>query len=269
MSLHEAIGAMVGAGIGALRAGLDADDTARICDTVSEVLARRPLYLPDVLAERLPPGEALDTSLRGATLGVSALPLWDRLLRSRTGVAEDRWLVQRAVRSALGRSEADRTGWPAAERLVPYYLDRWHPSGFVAALPQDEGVLVGDVAALEGADADAVVSLCRTGERDVPEGVEHVEVWLVDDDDPAANPNLAFVLRDVASTIGNLRDEGKRVFVHCVRAESRTPIAAAAYLALRFGLSGSAALAVTDQLTPGPGPKASFRRTLAELFPAP
>jgi hypothetical protein len=268
MSLHEAIGAMVGAGIGAMRADLDADDAARIHDTVSEVLVRRPLHLPDVLAERLPPGEALETALRGATLGVSALPLWDRLGLSRTGPIGDRQLVQQAVLAALGRPEADRTGWPAAERLVPYYLERWHPPGFVAALPQDDGVLVGDVAALEGAEADAVVSLCRMGARDVPEGVDHVEAWLVDEDDPAANPNLAFVLRDVASTIGNLRDEGERVFVHCVRADSRTPIAAAAYLALRFGLAGSDALAITDLLVPGPGPKPYFRRTLTEVFPA-
>jgi hypothetical protein len=61
-------------------------------------------------------------------------------------------------------------------------------------------------------------------------GIDHVEVWLVDENDPPANPNLPFVLRDVATTIGRLRDEGKRVFVHCVRAESRTPIVAASYL---------------------------------------
>lgn len=115
--------------------------------------------------------------------------------------------------------------------------------------------------------ADAVVSLCRTGTRDVPAVIDHVEAWLVDDEDPAVNPTLAFVLHDIAITIGNLRDAGKRVFVHGVRAESRTPTAAAAYLANRFGLSGSEALAVTDKLIPSPGPKPRFRLTLSEIFP--
>jgi ADP-ribosyl-[dinitrogen reductase] hydrolase len=105
------------------------------------------------------------------------------------------------------------------------------------------------------------------GTDDVPNDIDHLEVWLVDDD-PAVNPNLAFVLRDVAETIGNLRDEENRVFVHCVRAESRTPAAAAAFLALRFELSGRDALAFTDGLIPGPGPKPRFKRTLQELFPA-
>lgn len=52
-------------------------------------------------------------------------------------------------------------------------------------------------------------------------------------------------------------------------ASLRTPRAAAAsYLALRFDLSGREALALTDELIPGPGPNPRFRHALAELYAA-
>jgi hypothetical protein len=171
------------------------------------------------------------------------------------------------VLAATGSETVDSTGWPTADRLIPHYRRYWHPAGFVTPLPEDTGVLAGDVSAVEHVDVDAVISLCRMGVSDVPADREHVEVWLIDSEDVTLNPHLAFVLRDIASTIGALRDEGKRVFVHCVHAESRTPAAAAAYLCLRHGFSGADALSRTDTLIPGPGPNRTFRRTLLEMFP--
>jgi ADP-ribosyl-[dinitrogen reductase] hydrolase len=56
---------------------------------------------------------------------------------------------------------------------------------------------------------DAVVSLCRLGDVQVPAtGVaagDHVEVWLIDDTDPATNPHLDFVLTDAAAALEALR----------------------------------------------------------------
>lgn len=54
---------------------------------------------------------------------------------------------------------------------------------------------------------------------------DHLEVWLVDQDD--ANNDVKLVLRDAADTVKALRDEGKTVLLHCVHAETRTPLVAA------------------------------------------
>ncbi len=49
--------------------------------------------------------------------------------------------------------------------------------------PRDDRVWLGNVAALQTlpSDVDAVVSLCRVPEYDVPDGVEQVDVRLIDD----------------------------------------------------------------------------------------
>ena len=48
-----------------------------------------------------------------------------------------------------------------------------------ATHPHDDGVTLGGYGAIATGGYDAVVSLCRTGRADL--GVEHVNVWLVDD----------------------------------------------------------------------------------------
>jgi protein-tyrosine phosphatase len=98
-----------------------------------------------------------------------------------------------------------------------------------------EGAWFGNVVGLpETLDrgATALVSLCRMGTADVPAGVEHLTVALLDTT-AEDNPNLSFVLADTARTVAELLDEGRRVFVHCVAAENRTPAVAAAYLIAR------------------------------------
>jgi protein-tyrosine phosphatase len=126
-----------------------------------------------------------------------------------------------------------------------------------------------DVACLSGlpAGTSVVVSLRRVGRQDVPAGIEHHEVWLMDQADPQQNPNLDWILSALASQMCRWRDEGCRVFVHCVRAESRTPAVAAAYLARSLGINGQDALArVTEQL-PGCRPNQGFVAALARNFP--
>lgn len=96
--------------------------------------------------------------------------------------------------------------------------------------------------ALDAAEVDAVVSLCRVGTGQV-RAAEHVEVWLIDDSDPAKNPNLDLVLTDAADAVAAFRAEGKTVLLHCVQAQSRTPTVAALYAARHRGVPVEQALA--------------------------
>lgn len=89
----------------------------------------------------------------------------------------------------------------------------------------------------------AVVSLSRVGAPDLAAAQiapgKHVEVWLVDSDDPADNAHLAWTLTDTARTIAALRDHGERVLVHCVHAQHRTPAVALAYSRHRGTATGA------------------------------
>ena len=67
---------------------------------------------------------------------------------------------------------------------------------------------------------DAVVSLCRVHDDDLPVGVEQIDVRLIDDVGPDANANLDFVLIDTVRLIEQLRGEGRTVLVHCVAARA-------------------------------------------------
>ena len=105
---------------------------------------------------------------------------------------------------------------PASSRVVPH--------------PLDEGVLLGTHRSRDHG-ADAVVSMCRVG-RDQAcfDGADVVvESRLMDSEDPAANPNLAFTLRDAADAVRGLRAEGRDVLLHCVAAQQRTPSVAVEY----------------------------------------
>jgi hypothetical protein len=108
----------------------------------------------------------------------------------------------------------------------------------------DDGVWVGNLpgvpVALDGG-CDAVVSLCRIGTDDVPDGVEVAEFRLIDDRSPAANPNAAFVLADAADTVELLVSEGRTVFLHCHGGRSRSASVAAVLIGRRHDLSSTAA----------------------------
>ncbi|MFL0411122.1 ADP-ribosylglycohydrolase family protein [Microbacterium paludicola] len=167
---------------------------------------------------------AIAGALAGAVYGGTAIPLgWQRILHGWPGLrAND--LVRLAVRAIRG-GEPDREGWPLADRATVY------PGDWLFPHPHDDGVWIGSIAALDRlpADIDAVVSLCRVGTAQVPPTAESVQVWLIDQ--PARNANLDFVLTEAADVIAALRAEGKRVFVHCAEARSRTSAVAALYAA--------------------------------------
>lgn len=173
---------------------------------------------------------AIAGGLLGAYWGQSAVPLeWVRELHGWPGL-RSRDLVRLAALTAAG-GKCDAQGWPSVERLS--YGERPQPA---VAHPADDGVFLGTDSSTDH-DATAVVTLCRRGRLDIPsDGVhprDHVEVRLIDSDEPGANPNLAFTLADTAAFVAALREEGHRVLVHCVRTEQRTPSVAVAYARLR------------------------------------
>jgi protein-tyrosine phosphatase len=86
----------------------------------------------------------------------------------------------------------------------------------------------GDFRALATIEADSFLSLCRIGVDD-QRSSDHELVWLLDGE---GNADVSRVLVDTSDAIQHFRREGKRVFVHCVRAESRTPAVAMAWLML-------------------------------------
>jgi ADP-ribosyl-[dinitrogen reductase] hydrolase len=130
--------------------------------------------------------------------------------------------------------------------------------------PHDEGVWLGGVDALQKLPdgVDAVVSLCRLGDTQVPApGVapgDHVEVWLIDDPDPAKNSNLDFVLTDAVAAVAALRAEGKAVLLHCVQARSRTPAVAALYGARLTGRTPTQCLVEIEKVLPRANPNAAL-----------
>lgn len=189
---------------------------------------------------------AIAGGLLGAYWGASAVPArWRRRVHGWPGLRA-RHLVTLGVLTARG-GRPDDAGWPSR----PSVDDPWVPTGRGTPHPMDDGVVLGTTATTDHG-CDAVVSLCRRGPAQVPAlGVrpeDHVEVWLVDSDDPADNPNLGFVLADTAEVMRDLRREGRRVLLHCVAAEQRTPTVAVAYAAVLGADPRAAAVAVRRAL---------------------
>lgn len=210
------------------------------------------LHLQHALHAAVRIGDDTDTvaaiagALLGARWGASAVPWqWRRAVHGWPG-EDARDLVAHAVLAASG-GVGDARGWPTATD-VPY----GEPAAAVAVPhPFDAEVLLGTHAS-RGHGCDAVVSLCRTGrEQACFEGATNViEVRLLDDDRPEANPHLDFVLRDAAEAVRGLRAEGKRVLLQCVAAQQRTPSVAVAYAVLLGAEPDEArsrVLAVLDQ----------------------
>lgn len=135
--------------------------------------------------------------------------------------------------------------------------------------PHDDGVWLGDVAALQSLPpgVDAVVSLCRVNDEDLPAGVEQIDIRLIDTADPDANPNLDFVLTDTVGLIEQLRNEGRTVLLHCVACQSRTPTVAALYGARGNSITIDEALTDIVEVLPQAWPNDEFRQALLRLHP--
>ncbi|MEV5784312.1 ADP-ribosylglycohydrolase family protein [Streptomyces sp. NPDC052287] len=182
---------------------------------------------------------AIAGALLGARWGCSGIPLeWQQAVHGWPGLTGAD-LVRLAVRAARGGSD-DAQGWPSAPRMSV-----GGHRGFAIPHPHDAGVVLGNLALAQGTepvDVEAVVSLCRMGTDPILSGtdVEHVRVWLVDSN--GKNANLHYVLDQAARQALRLRQEGKRVLLHCLAGQSRTPAVAALYSHLATGTDSKTAL---------------------------
>jgi ADP-ribosyl-[dinitrogen reductase] hydrolase len=213
-----------------------------------------PVHLQRGLQAAVKAGDDTDTvaavagALLGARYGASAVPArWRRQLHGWPGLRA-RDLVSLAVLTATGGHPSSR--FP----LAPTMADGYEQECAVPH-PHDPDVLMGTFADLfrtRELGVDAVVSLCRLGVDDAKvDGVapgDHVEAWLVDLEDPAANQHLDFVLDDAAAAVAMFRSEGKRVLLHCVAAHHRTPSVALRYAELLGVGTGEAAAAIQSAL---------------------
>jgi ADP-ribosylglycohydrolase len=197
---------------------------------------------------------AIAGGLLGAAYGASAVPAdWRRALHGWPGM-RTRDLVALATRIVK------------ADRPFSYDIEPMAP----VRHPHDDGVWLADVAALQGLPpgVNAVVSLCRVNDDDLPVGVEHIDIRLIDIVDPDANPNLDFVLTDTVRLIEQLRNEGRTVLLHCVACQSRTPTVAALYGARCNSITIDEALADIVEVLPGAWPNDEFLQALRRLHPS-
>ena len=205
----------------------------------------------------------------GAYWGLSAIPV--EAMRELNGLPDASSvadLVRWGSLAATG-GKSDNTGWPADKSLLPHYSGT--EEGRWVELKEEPNLICGDVMALEKLDsefeADVVVSLCRIGPEDVPSGTEHHVVRMLDYREPERNPNLEWQLVDLAFSLDRWISEGKKVFLHCVGANSRTPTVASAFLAMRDGIAGDEVRrSVTRQLQSS-WHNTYFEQLLEKIFP--
>lgn len=217
---------------------------AAICSTPVPERDAAPRHLQLALEHAVRAGGDTDTvaaiagAMLGARWGATAVPFrWRRLLNGRgpdptPGMsAAD---LDRLARLAHRGGAPDQHGWPGRSSMVEHYLDEFPAPPRLVELG---GVRFGNAAGLRLAlddGADAVVSLCRMGTDDVPDGVEHHVIGLLDTT-REENPNLVLVLTDTTDGIAALVEQGRDVYVHCVAAENRTPTVAATWLCRHHG----------------------------------
>ena len=253
----------------AVRDGRPDARLARMAGRGNDLVASDLVPLVTLAARSGLPGSAPQVgALAGGRWGASAVPFgWRRALDRPVPRLAGR-LVRVAMLAVNGGAPVEEA-WPLAPMLGGPRLGQ---APFLHELAEDPGVVLGNRAALPAAiaEVDAVVSLCLVDADEVPGHLEHHEVVLVDRADAPANPNLSLVLADTAEAITTLRDEGKRVFVHCLAGRSRTPTALAAYLARRTGLRGLEAFARVAAQVPHPDPlNRAFQQALERIGPVP
>lgn len=204
-------------------------------------------------------------ALLGARWGMSAVPAeWRRSLHGypgKTGMD----LEQLALLTTWGGKAGKKYGWPLVEH-IDYRMRQFEPGGSLAVHPHDHGVYIGSAPHLDylPSDVDVVISLCLTGTSQVSPDVEHINFRLYDQPELSVNPNVDFVLADIAETIAELRSEGKVVYLHCVAAYSRTPTAAAMY-SMELGYDLETAARDIKEALPRCNPNAGFRAALTRM----
>ena len=202
-------------------------------------------------------------ALLGALWGYSAVPLqWRRRVFGWPGM-RDADLVR--VADAIHRGGVDPSSWP---HTAHQSYSGWHGSDALAVHPHDDGVVLSGIDAaygelpVPGDRIDAVVSLCRVGTADLDhlglDPQDRIEVRLIDTSHPADNPNLQLVMEQAADAVAAFRAEGKRVLLHCVAAQSRTPSVAALYAVRHRGIDPAVALEQVCNALPAASPNAAL-----------
>ncbi len=201
---------------------------------------------------------AIAGALLGARWGVTAIPLrWQRILHGWPGY-RTRDLI-RVGMLAVSRGAPDPQGWPAG---AIFDYSPYAGTTALAVHPHDPDVVLGGVGALHSLPecVDAIVSLCRLGASEhAPAPVmnrDHVEVWLIDR--AGGNQHTSFVLQEAADAVAALRAEGRRVLLHCVQAQSRTPSVAALYSVRHRGITAPQAIADVCATLPDAHPQPEF-----------
>jgi hypothetical protein len=196
---------------------------------------------------------AIAGGLLGASYGASAVPAqWRRVLHGWPG------LRARELVALTNRIIGADKHFPRPEAPV-----------IAVRHPYDDGVWLGNAAALlrppDG--VDAIVSLCRVHDDDLPADVEQIDVRLIDRADDESNVNLDYVLADTVTLVEALRREGRTVLLHCHGAYSRTPTVGALYGAGVRGIGGREALTDVLEDLPDAHPNNGFRAALNRLAP--
>jgi ADP-ribosylglycohydrolase len=205
---------------------------------------------------------AIAGSLLGASYGASALPYrWRERLWGYPYYLTEGDLTRLAIR-ALRRGDADSSSWPVSADLREYYRTQWSAPHISVRSPLHPRLSLGTVMALDPATQDAVISLCRIGSSQ--RVGDHYEAWLIDGPE---NLHAPFVLEDVADTMERWLAD-REVFVHCVRAESRTPTAYGAWLVRHRGFSVESALAAAREILPNANPAPAMLDALSKVRPA-
>lgn len=222
--------------------------------------------LVDALERAIRGGNDTDTvaaiagSLAGALWGATQVPLaFKRVLHGWPGLDANN-LTNLALLATRGGAST-RDGWPTGERMPTSHFQHTAPRQH----PHDGGVWLGSLSALDElpAEVSAVVSLSRVGAKQVPDAVESIRVWLIDE--AGHNANLDFVLADAADMIATLRAEGKQVFVHCAEARSRTAAVAALYAVRHCGIELEQAWADVASALPYFAPAQFHRDAVARI----
>jgi ADP-ribosylglycohydrolase/protein-tyrosine phosphatase len=201
---------------------------------------------------------AIAGALLGAAYGASAVPLdWRMLLHGWPDLTAHDLVALDSAIERHGKPDGFDFTYPGS------------PIDTFAYHPYDGAVLLGGIGVLRELpdEVDAVVSLCRLADDDIRHDMPHVEVRLIDREEPDENPHLEYVLLDTVRIVEQLRAEGHTVLVHCVGAYSRTPTVGALYGARLRNISADAALRDIEAALPGAHPNPAFRKALRRLAP--
>ncbi|MGF9660526.1 ADP-ribosylglycohydrolase family protein [Arthrobacter crystallopoietes] len=238
--------------------------------TTTAGAASGPAHLRAALEAAVRGGNDTDTvaaiagGLLGAAYGYTAVPFeWRRRLHGWPGyTACDLQRLALQLARGKGRTEGSWPDLPVFDNSA--YISPTRTD--VVEHPLDSGVLLGGAPALSRTDYDAVVSLSRVGTAETHvDPADHASFWLLDEAHAEANAHLDFVLQEAAAAVALFRSEGKRVLLHCVRMESRTPTVAALYGALITGMAPEEALDKVREVLPNANPNRGFRQALRGL----